>query len=345
MRILHVVSSDRFAGVERYISYVAPALAARGCDVTVVGGDPSIMGPLLDDDGVDFVPARNTIGALLQVARHRAVDVIHAHMTAAEWGLVPVRPFTHAAFVSTRHFAAVRGRPGFVRGACRLIPWFLDCQLAISAYVASALDEPTVVLANGVPVRAAAPVAHRRQEVLVLQRLEIEKDTRLALGAWARSGARAAGWRLRVAGRGSEEPRLRALASTLEIGQSVEFLGHVENVAALFARVGILLATAGSEPFGLSVVEAMAAGVPVVAAAGGAHLETVGSATRRYLFAPGDAAACAEHLDALVSSSAARESYGKQLQAHQREHFNLEVHVDRLLDIYRVLVAGRTRRA
>ncbi len=56
----------------------------------------------------------------------------------------------------------------------------------------------------------------------------------------------------------------------------MELVGHVAETDALLAGASILLAPAPREPFGLSVVEAMAHGLPVVAAGGGAHLETVG---------------------------------------------------------------------
>jgi glycosyltransferase involved in cell wall biosynthesis len=343
VRVLHVVSSDRFAGVERYIAYVAPALAARGCEVVVVGGDPAAMRAHLDGRAVDFLAARNVVEAAWHVAGHRHVDVLHAHMTSAEWALMPVRPFTRAAFVATRHFAAPRGRPGIVRRASRLVPRVLDRQLAISRFVAATIGEPAVVLTNGVPEAHPAVPGARERVVVVLQRLETEKDTALALDAWVRSRAPASGWRLLVAGQGSQAAGLRAQVAALALDASVEFLGQVADVPALLGRAGVLLATAPSEPFGLSVVEAMAAGVPVVAAAGGAHLETVGTCTTDYLFLPGDVAACADRLDALVGDPGARVAYGRALQEHQRAHFDLEDHVDRLLEIYRQVVAERAR--
>ena len=342
MRVLHVVSSVRFAGVERYIAYIAPALAARGCDVTVVGGEPAAMHELLDPHGVGFVPTRNVFETARHVARRRRrADVIHAHMTAAEWALVPVRPFTSAAFVATRHFAARRGRPGIVRRLSRVVPRTLDCQLAISAFVASTIGEPAVEVPNGVPARDCV---HGPGEpvVLVLQRLEAEKETDVALDAWARSGGADLGWRMVIAGRGSQEARLRSRTQALGIGDSVDFVGHVDNVDDLLDRAGVLLASAPAEPFGLSVVEAMAAGVPVVAAAGGAHLETVGGCASDYLFPPGDAAACATRLVSLIKDAGLRDTYGRALQIHQRERFDLDHHVDRLLEIYRQTIARRS---
>ncbi len=341
MRVVHVVSSDRFAGVERYIAYAAPALVERGWEVTVVGGDPAVMRAELGGAGVAYLPARNVVEAARKVAGQRRADIVHAHMTSAEWAAVATLPLTRAALVCTRHFAAVRGRPGVVRTLSRVIPRVFDAQLAISSFVASAIGEPSIVVPNGVPARETPAVDRREALVLVLQRLEAEKSTSLAIDAWGRSRAASLGWRMLVAGSGSEERRLRDQAAALTPAGSVEFIGHCRNVPALFDRAGVLLATAAFEPFGLSVVEAMASGVPVVAAAGGAHLETVGTCSPDYLFAPGDADDCAARLDALVTDAGIRNAYGASLQSHQRAHFALDRHVDRVVEVYEGLLGPR----
>jgi glycosyltransferase involved in cell wall biosynthesis len=81
----------------------------------------------------------------------------------------------------------------------------------------------------------------------------------------------------------------------------------------------------------------MAAGIPVVAARAGAHTETVGSVSDRWLFSAGDAGQAASMLDALGQDPEARERYGNQLRAAQRQHLSLAVHVDQLEVIYRDL--------
>ena len=57
LHIVHLVCTQAFAGVERYLSYTAPALQGLGHRITVVGGDPTAMSRALDGTGVRFVPA------------------------------------------------------------------------------------------------------------------------------------------------------------------------------------------------------------------------------------------------------------------------------------------------
>jgi glycosyltransferase involved in cell wall biosynthesis len=108
--------------------------------------------------------------------------------------------------------------------------------------------------------------------VLVLQRLEPEKDTLTALRAWRASQLADDGWSMRVVGEGSERALLEAITASEGIS-SVTFVGWATSAEDELANAAILLAPAVAEPFGLAVVEALMAGIPVVASAAGGHLE------------------------------------------------------------------------
>jgi glycosyltransferase involved in cell wall biosynthesis len=328
VRIAHVVRSDSFAGVERYICLVAPRLAARGCEVTVIGGDQSRMRRVADS--VHWRPAATTMAAAAQLSRLGRVDVVHAHMTAAELASVLMKPWHHAQIVTTLHFASPRGSTRVGR-PLRALGSLMDEQIAISQFVASVVSASRI-LPNGVEIAPAGPPS-RERSVLVMQRLEVEKQTDVVLQAWAASRLRHNGWRLVIAGRGSHLAGLQRLAGELNLTQSVEWPGFVEDPALLLSRSAIFLAPAPAEPFGLTVVEAMARATPVVAADGGAHRETVGA--DGWLFPAGDAGACARILDDVEHRDLA--SYGTRLRSRQHELFNIEVHTDALLQIYRGL--------
>ena len=96
-----------------------------------------------------------------------------------------------------------------------------------------------------------------------------------------------------------------------------------------FRKAGILIASAPAEPLGLAVLQAMSAGVPVVACAGGGHLETIGLVADAPLFSAGDGSAGAAALRSLLSDSA-REN-GRRVVA---ERFTIGRHVDGLLAEY-----------
>ena len=114
LRIAHVVRSDSFGGVERYVCMVAPRLAARGCEVAVVGGDPAQMARV--SDVVRWRPASTTWQVARELKRLGRLDIVHAHMTAAEVAAVITKPLHHARLVTTLHFASPRGS-GSTQGA------------------------------------------------------------------------------------------------------------------------------------------------------------------------------------------------------------------------------------
>ncbi|MGI8685216.1 MAG: glycosyltransferase family 4 protein [Acidimicrobiales bacterium] len=221
-------------------------------------------------------------------------------------------------------------RPLIARGVQR--------QVAISQFVAECVDGTATVIPNGVPNAECG--RHDQRVVLMAQRLEREKATEMALDAWSRAGIFQDGWRLVIAGEGAQRQALTEQAGRLPQG-SVSLVGFLPDLQQLMATSAVFLATAPAEPFGLSVVEAMAAGLPVVAPAGGANLETVGRCSPELLFPPGDVAGCAERLRALAADAELRARAGLVLRRYQRAEYSLDVHVARLLELYDDVLTGR----
>lgn len=330
-RVVHAVRSDSFSGVERYICDVTNELSRRGWQVAVVGGAADAMRRELPAQ-VEHWPAVTTAGvgrALLRVGR---CGLVHVHMTAAELAAAVVKPARRYRLVTTRHFASRRGSSVGMRVLGPALRHGLDRQISISQFVADSIGEPSTVIHNGVPTPVIKPAAVRDRTVAVMQRHEREKQTDVALRAWAAGSIRHKGWGMVITGRGSLTDDLKRLAASLGVSDSVTFAGFVDDPRALLRSAGIFLATAPAEPFGLSVVEAMAHGLPVVASAGGAHLETLDGTAR--LFPVGDVEACARELEVVALDKALSAKLGAEAAVRQRELFSLDRHVDALIDLY-----------
>lgn len=335
MRIVHAVRSDAYAGVERYVVQVACALQERGHEVRVIGGDPHIVPGHLPR-AVRWSPATTTGDVLRRLWSLGGVDVVHAHMTAAEVATVLSKPRHRARVVATRHLAAPRGATRSHRLAGRLLSLAVDLEIAPSGFAAAFVNGPTLVIHNGVESQPQAPLTARR--VVMLGRLEPEKRPDVGLRAWARSGLEGLGWRLTVAGAGSQLPRCLRLVEDLGVRGSVEFAGYVADPGALLASASMLLAPSPVESFGLAVVEAMARGVPAVAAAGGGHLETLGPQWPS--FPPGDVDAAAALLRTWASDAALLGSFGATARRRQRDLFTVERHIAALETSYRDLTSA-----
>jgi glycosyltransferase involved in cell wall biosynthesis len=125
-------------------------------------------------------------------------------------------------------------------------------------------------LPNFVPEMTAAPIARASLETpegaplaLALGRLHPNKGFDVLIEALAR----APGIHLWLAGEGPERARLETRAERLAVAQRVRFLGWREDTAALLAASDMLVCPSRHEPLGNVVIEAWAAGTPVVAAA------------------------------------------------------------------------------
>lgn len=345
MRIRQLVCTDNFAGVERHVATTSVELARRGHDVEVFGGDPAAMHTALAGSTVRFVDAPGPAAAFRANRRGPRPDLVHAHMTGSDLVAIATRPFLRAPVVSTLHFAQRRGHDRLTRAAWSVVPRLVDAEIAISRFVASTAGDDPTVIPNGVPAPAATNRRRVRHDVvLAAQRLESEKCTALALGAFASSGLADRGWELHVAGAGSERAPLEREAARLGIAEATRFLGRVDDLDRRMADASLLIATAPAEPFGLSVVEAMAGRLPVVAADGGAHRETIGSATPEALFPPGDVDAAASLLRRFADDPDTRADLANRGHRRYVETFTIVHHVDALEEFYTGVITRRRGR-
>lgn len=340
-RVVHIVTTSGFAGVERYICDVATATAARGWDVSVIGGDAARV-PAALGDGVRWERGATPPESLRSVLRIGRADITHAHMTLAEAIAAATRLAHRAPIITTRHFAGRRGTSPAGRLCSPWIARRMTREIALGEFVARSVERrPQATVAVG--VRSSACLwREANRVVLVLQRLEAEKDTATALRAWKASRLLEEGWSMRIVGEGSQRATLERLVAAESIS-GVTFTGWQRDVADELGRAGVLLACAPAEPLGLSVLEAMAAGVPVVASASGGHLETIGAVDGARLFPPGDVGAAAFALRAMCADSTRARLSAAECRVISGR-FTIERHVDALLEQYEAVLSPHLAR-
>src|SRR5262249_20116824 len=119
---------------------------------------------------------------------------------------------------------------------------------------------------------------------------------------------------LRVVGAGPELPDLRRRAERLALGHRVEFLEHVPfgQLAAEYRRADVLCLPPRQQGFGIVFLEAMAAGLPIVAARAAAVPEVVADGECGVLVEPRDAAALAAALERLLDDADERQRLGRE---------------------------------
>ena len=122
----------------------------------------------------------------------------------------------------------------------------------------------------------------------------------------------------------------------LGLGDRVRFTGFQSDMPPLYEAMDVLVHPAVNEPFGRSVAEAMAMGVPVVAMNQGGPCDLVEHGVHGFLTSP-DAALIAEHVLRLVKCPELRMRFGRAGLERIHREFSLDSYRDRLLAIYRSL--------
>jgi len=239
-----------------------------------------------------------------------------------------------------------RGRRLLNRWTVPLATHVVAVSGGVAAYAAREFRIPPdrlTTIPNGVDLDHFRPVRRDRNVappvIGCTARLHAKSDHATLLRAFARVSVRWPEARLLLLGRGPEEPRLRALAAALGISARVRFEGEQPDVAPYLSQMDVYVQPSVAEGMPNSVLEAMAAGLPVVATAVGGTPEVVLDGQTGLLVAPGDPSALADALLSLLADRRLAERFGRASRARVETHFGeglmirqMEALLDRLVE-------------
>ena len=179
----------------------------------------------------------------------------------------------------------------------------------------------------------------------IVGRIDPMKGVDVLVRAMALLGGTAATARLVVVGSpgldaGEYERQVRGEAVRL-LGQRARFVGPRADVPEVLRCLDVLVNASAAEPFGLSVLEAQASGVPVVAPSSGGIPEFVKNGDNGLLITPGDPQALARALEHLLGDVALRERLGRRGRETTVAEHGLEKRAATLAEIYRAVARRR----
>ena len=345
MRVAHVHRIRGIGGSERHLLTLLPALAERGLEPVLVGLDDPAWDPA-DFYGALAVPAiripspRDLDPLLLaRLVRSLGADVVHTHLVHADvYGGVAAK-LRGERLVSTKHnddpfrvgpFRYVE------RGLARVTDRIVTITDSLRRFTVDEVGIPAAKVETihyglddlpepwGVNPPDTVPAGAR--VLLAVSRLTEQKGVDVAVRALASLPGDTV---LVVLGEGPERAALEALARELDVAGRVFLLGRVPDVAAWLRRATLLVHPARWEGFGLAVLEAMLAGLPVVASNVSSLPELVVDGVTGVLVPPDDPAALAAGL--------ARALEAPSLGAAGRDRAHAEFSVGRMADRVRTL--------
>jgi glycosyltransferase involved in cell wall biosynthesis len=346
------------------VATLVPALVGR-YDVTVAAHGLGPLRAAAERAGADFVPLRHVrrpisvwrdalgLLELLVVMRRVRPHIVHASSskagilgrTAAWLARVPIRIFTVHGWAFT---AAAGWRSVPFRWAEQLVRRFTTVTVCVSeneraaGIAARTCDERTaVVIRNGIDAGArpvARPETHPPR-IVTVGRLQAPKDALSLVRALAELGERS--FQALIVGDGPDRPVVEAEVRRLRLTASVVLAGAREDVAEILAASHVFVLSSRSEALPVSVLEAMAAGLPVVGSRVGGMAELVVEGETGLLVAPGDPGELAAAIARLVDDPELRQQLGSAGRTRVEAHFALETFLDAHLELYRRQLASR----
>ena len=211
-----------------------------------------------------------------------------------------------------------------------------NCRAAADRLIAEEVPPRKVsVIHNGVEVHTQLASGRRAlpRRVIVVANLRREKGHDVLLRAAADVVHAFPDARFELVGGGPEMSALRTISAELGLERVVSFLGHREDVKARLGAADIFVLPSRSEAFPNAVLEAMAAGLPVIASAVGGVPEVIRHAATGLTVPPGDPAALASAIRRLMADPSLAQGLGDAGLAEVTARYSF----DRMIDEFEAL--------
>ncbi len=345
-RVMLVITLAEVGGAQSYVAALLPALAERYEVVLAAYGE----GPLraaAADAGARFVPLRHVrrpirpwrdlagLVELSRLLRRERPQILHASSSkagvlgrlAAVATRVPIRFFTVHGWA----FSAYSGLPSLLyRITDRLMAPLTTVTICVSENeLAAGLEagtcrtERTVVIHNAVDVSAAPRARHDRTtpRLIAVGRLKAPKDFLTLIRALA--ALPEGSFEALIVGDGPDRGALEDEIRRLGLEERVRLVGERSDVPVLLADSDLFVLSSRSEGLPVSVLEAMAAELPVVASGVGGLAELVVDGETGILVPPGNTSALAAALGHLVEDRERRGRLGAAGRARAEALFDL----------------------
>ena len=296
IRVLHVITGLEHGGAERQLALLLRHLPAAGrsplaCEVATLtrtgtlGAQFRSAGIPVHEVGMRHNRDLAALPRLVRLIRRGRYDIVHTHLyRACVYGRVAARLAGAPRIIATEHSLGdghIEGRVPSrgVRALYRATERLGSATVAVSPTVAGRLrgwgvpPGRIVVIPNGIDAEGFAFDAARRASTR--RRLGIGPGERVVGGVGRlvptkrfdlliEAIAPLDDVRLLIVGSGPDRARLQRLAGDLGVARRVVFAGGTSDVAGALAAMDVLAAPSEQETFGLAVLEALAAGLPVL---------------------------------------------------------------------------------
>jgi glycosyltransferase involved in cell wall biosynthesis len=373
MRALHLISSGGTYGAENMMLSLCTGLRRQGCD-TVVGVFLNSHRPNIDttnrakrlglecatfscDGRLDL----STVRAIRSYIVKNSIDLIHTHGYKADiYGYAAIRGKSIASVATCHSWLDRMKQPPL---SLRLYGILDKAALRRFGIVAAVSDSLADLLArvgihpsnirsipNGIDVEVFAKALPTfSEEIGKGKKITVGMVSRLAPGKGADFLLRAAQMLLKeypdvvfaFIGEGPERGRLMQLAQALKIATSCVFAGQRHDMPEVYASLDVVVLPSFSEGMPMSILEAMAAGKPVVASPVGAIPAVVQADRTGLLVEPGNVTGLYEAIKKLLDAPELRRNFGEAGRALINRNYSSVAMAQNYLRVYLEALSSR----
>jgi glycosyltransferase involved in cell wall biosynthesis len=281
---------------------------------------------------------------LARLFRTRAFDVVHTHDDRPLlYGAPAVKLARTARLVHTQHHGQLPDVSKRRKLLIALLGRLADAFVCVSHDSARFMERhglrrrQIVTLWNGIDLERFCFHGPRPGgPAVTVARLSPEKDIANLLRAAALMARSAPDFRLDIAGDGPCRAELHRLAADLGLGERVRFLGELSDVPALLAGASLFVLPSRTEGISLTILEAMAHGLPVVATNVGGNPEVVLDGNTGLLVPPCDPQALARGIARLWGNADDSQLMGRAARRRVETHFDIR----KMVASYETLYSG-----
>jgi len=341
LKIIHIDPEKNWGGGEAQVFGLLTYLAAKGHQNVLLGHPEGRLYEAVRKLDIKTRPliVRNDFDPLAalrlgRIIRDERSDLIHLHTKRAHALALWLRRRERTPRIVVTRRMDYPVAKGWYTG--QLYNSKVDGVIAISRSIASILSAAGVdskkitLIHSGVdagrfePVAVSAKTASDSAVVGMAAIMEERKGHRYLLEAARLLKDRGRRIRYLLAGNGSLKPELEARVATLGLKDDVRFPGFVSDISKFLETIDLFVMPSLFEGLGVAVLEAMAAGKPVVATNVGGLAESVVDSVTGFLVPPQDPRPLADAMEKLVSERSLACAMGARGAERVREHFTLE---------------------
>ena len=361
VRVVEVLATGTNGGAQEHVYSLVTRLDRECYDVRVVSLSHGSSVRRLQKAGIDVTVIdepddRLAVRMLADELAPFQPEIVHNHMYRAEVVgtraalLLGEKGCRRPAIISTVHSSRVRCSED--RQTLRRLTPLMDRLIVVSKAIDHKIREegravaPISLIYNGVDLQRynhQQPCCTLHEDYLipadaqivgVVARLEAEKGHRTLLEAWPLVLAEVPSARLLIIGEGSERDSLEAQVVSLGIEDRVVFTGRREDVPAVTAALDVAVLPSYREAQGLSVLEAMALGRPVIASRVGGIPEMIEDGVSGLLVEPHDCDALAAGIVRLLTDHPLADMIAHRGHELVHDRFCIELMVHSISDLY-----------